>query len=222
MQNLVILSDLNTSRDPLLVKRIKELLGNNSFKLGYIPSRTDKERKYFDAAKEYFDSLGVTEILYFDVDEEYEELKVAQLSSCDGIYLSGGNTFYFLQKLKERKLTFLLKELAENGKLLMGVSAGGILMSKSIKIAEYIDENEIQSKELDSLNLVDFEFMPHWQTQTLRLQELLDYSLNQESSIYTINDGSGMIIEGSRIDYFGEVYEIRKGEIKRRTGKTNK
>lgn len=126
-----------------------------------------------------------------------------------------------MKKLKERKLDFLLKALALKGKLMIGVSAGAILMSKSIKIAEFIDENEIQLKEFDGLNLVDLEFMPHWESQETKSQQLLDYSLNREGSIFTCNDAGGIVIAGNRIDYFGEINEIRKGEIKDRIGKSN-
>jgi dipeptidase E len=220
MANLVMLSDLSKGNDAL-INRIKGFIGNGKFKLAYIPSQTDKERKYFDAAKDFFLSLGVSDFLYFDIDQEFDVSTVVPLTTCDGIYLSGGNTFYFLKKLKERKLDFLLKALAVKGKLMIGVSAGAILMTKSIKIAEFIDENEIQLKEFDGLNLVNLEFMPHWESQKTTSQELLDYSLNQDGSIFTCNDGSGIVIEGSRIDYFGEIYEIRKGEIKERIGKSN-
>lgn len=212
MTNLIMLSDLNIKNDAF-INRIKEQVGNGSFKLGYIPSRTDKERKYFGKAKNFFASLGVKNFLYFDIDQEFDVSTVVPLTTCDGIYLSGGNTFYFLKKLKERKLDFLLTVLAQSGKLLIGVSAGAILMSKSLKLAESIDENEVQLKVLDSLNLVDFEFMPHWQSEKSKMKELLDYSLNQEGSIYTCADGSGIVIAERRVDYFGEIYEIRKGEI---------
>jgi len=220
MTNLVMLSDLSNS-NAALMNRIKDFIGNGNFKLAYIPSQTDKERKYFDAARDFFLSLGVSDFLYFDIDQEFDVSTVVPLTTCDGIYLSGGNTFYFLKKLKERKLDFLLKALALKGKLMIGVSAGAILMSKSIKIAEFIDENEIQLKEFDGLNLVDLEFMPHWESQETKSQQLLDYSLNREGSIFTCNDGGGMVIAGNRIDYFGEINEIRKGEIKDRIGKSN-
>jgi dipeptidase E len=203
------------------MNRIKDFIGNGNFKLAYIPSQTNKERKYFDAAKDFFLSLGVSDFLYFDIDQEFDVSTVVPLTTCDGIYLSGGNTFYFLKKLKERKLDFLIKALALKGKLMIGVSAGAILMSKSIKIAEFIDENEIQLKEFDGLNLVDLEFMPHWESQETKSQQLLDYSLNREGSIFTCNDAGGIVIAGNRIDYFGEINEIRKGEIKDRIGKSN-
>lgn len=207
MANLVMLSDLSNS-NVALMNRIKDFIGNGNFKLAYIPSQTDKERKYFNAAKDFFLSLGVNDFLYFDIDQEFDVSTVVPITTCDGIYLSGGNTFYFLKKLKERKLNFLLKALALKGKLMIGVSAGAILMSKSIKIAEFIDENEIQLKEFDGLNLVDLEFLPHWESQETKSQQLLDYSLNREGGIFTCNDAGGIVISGNRIDYFGEINEI--------------
>ncbi|MBT2691633.1 Type 1 glutamine amidotransferase-like domain-containing protein [Bacillus sp. ISL-55] len=212
MSKLVLLSDLR-NMNPALKNRIKELTGSKPFKLAYIPSRTDKERWYFEKAKPELTSWGVTEFFYFDVDDEFEESKLKEFRGCDGIFLSGGNTYHFLKNLKEWTVVKYIKEMVNEGKPLIGVSAGSIMMSKSIKIAEFHDENEVQLKELNSLGLVDFEFMPHWNREYNQLDELLKYSLLQEESIFTCRDGDGIVIEGDTIESYGEIKEIRKGKL---------
>ncbi|MEH7331910.1 Type 1 glutamine amidotransferase-like domain-containing protein [Neobacillus drentensis] len=211
MLNLVLLSDFSKKNNLQLEERIKELILVKSFKLGYFPSQSDKEKKYFAAAKKYFRSLDINEFLYFDVDEEYDETLLRELESCDGLYLSGGNTFYFLKNLQKRNLLGKLNEMAINGKLLIGVSAGSLLMSKTIKIASYIDENFVHLEQLNALNLIEFEFMPHWNTQKNQLPELLAYS--KQKTIYTCNDGDGIIITGDHIEFYGKINEIRNGKI---------
>ncbi|MGG1675468.1 Type 1 glutamine amidotransferase-like domain-containing protein [Neobacillus sp. NRS-1170] len=211
MINLVLLSDFSKKNNLQLEERIKSLIAGKSFKLGYIPSKSDKERKYFIAAKEYFRSLDINEFLYFDVDEEYDESLLGELESCDGLYLSGGNTFYFLKNLQKRNLLGKINEMAINGKLLIGVSAGSILMSKTIKIAAFIDENIVHLEPLNALDLIDFEFMPHWDTQNTQLPELLGYS--KLKTIYTCNDGDGIVITGEHIEFYGKINEIRNGKI---------
>ncbi|WP_413303517.1 Type 1 glutamine amidotransferase-like domain-containing protein [Bacillus sp. 1P10SD] len=213
MRNLVLLSNIPEDNHPQLENRIKVMIGEGSFKLGYIPSRSDPQRKYFNYVKEYFQSLGVSDILYFDADQEYDETLIEELKTCDGLFLSGGNTFYFLKNLQERNLIPTIQAMVEKGKLLIGLSAGSIMMSKTIKIADYIDENIVDLQTLDALDLIDFEFMPHWDVQQPRLEELSEYSLTNQNTIYTCYDGNGIVIQGDSIEFFGKINEIRNDKL---------
>lgn len=103
--------------------------------------------------------------------------------------------------------------MVNEGKPLIGVSAGSIIMSKSIKIAAFHDENEVQLNELSGLGLVDFEFMPHWNREKDQLDELLKYSLIQEESIFTCDDGDGIVIEGDEIEFYGDINAIHNAAL---------
>ncbi|MDQ1147675.1 dipeptidase E [Bacillus sp. SORGH_AS 510] len=211
MRNLVLLSNISNNMNLHLEERIKGMIGESLFKLAYIPSQSDHQRRYFNYVMEYFQSLGVSDVLYFDADEEYDESLLEQLKECDGLFLSGGNTFYFLKNLQERNLIPTIQAMVEKGKLLIGLSAGSIMMSKTIKIADYIDENLVELQTLEALDLVNFEFMPHWEVQKPRLEELLEYSLTNQNTIYTCYDGDGIVLQGDTIEFFGKVNEIRSG-----------
>jgi dipeptidase E len=213
MRNLVLLSNISNNMNLHLEERIKGLMGEEHFKLAYIPSQSDPQRKYFNYVKEYFQSLGVSDFLYFDADQEYDETIIDELKACDGVFLSGGNTFYFLKNLQERNLIPTIQAMVEKGKLLIGLSAGSIMMSKTIKIADYIDENIVDLQTVDALDLIDFEFMPHWDVQQPRLEELLEYSLTNQNTIYTCYDGDGIVIQGDSTEFFGKVNEIHKGKL---------
>jgi dipeptidase E len=210
MSKLVLLSDLRyLDRD--LKKKIKELTSHKPFKLAYIPSQTDENRWYFEKAKPEFKELGITEFFYFDLDQEFDLSQIEEFKSCDGIFLSGGNTYLFLKNLKKRNIVGCIEEMVQKGKPLIGVSAGSIIMSKSIKIAQFHDQNEVQLNDLTGLGLVDFEFMPHWDREQGQQDGLLKYSLYQEKSIYTCKDGGGIVIDGDEVEFYGDVKEIRKG-----------
>jgi dipeptidase E len=210
MSKLVILSDLRYLHSDLK-KKINELTSQKSFKLAYIPSQTDKERWYFEKAKPEFKELGITEFFYFDVDQEFDWSQIEEFKNCDGIFLSGGNTYLFLKNLQEKKIVSFITEMVEKEKLLIGVSAGSIIMSKSIKIAEFHDQNEVQLSDLTGLGMVNFEFMPHWNREKCQQDALSNYSLYQEESIFTCNDGDGIVIEGDKVEFYGDIKEIRKG-----------
>ncbi|MBM6617977.1 Type 1 glutamine amidotransferase-like domain-containing protein [Bacillus suaedaesalsae] len=204
MKTLVLLSEL--TRNKKIEDKLESLFSGKTFKLGYIPSRSDKTRKYFDNAQDFFKNVGVDELLYFDVDEEFDESLIKDLKMCDGIYLSGGNTFYFLKKLRESNMLCLIREFVKEGKILMGVSAGSILMSKTIDMAHLLDDNLVDLKDLTSLGLVDFEVLPHWNDQLNLLGE------HHQNTIFCLHDGDGIFIQGEKMDIIGNVREI-KGEL---------
>ncbi|WLR57505.1 Type 1 glutamine amidotransferase-like domain-containing protein [Mesobacillus subterraneus] len=212
MSKLVLLSDLRNNASDLKSK-VKNLLGPQFIKLAYIPSRTDKEREYFAKARADFLGLGVTDLFYFDVDEEFESSQLEDFRSCDAIFLSGGNTYQFLKNLKERNIDKNIKEMVNEGKPLIGVSAGSIIMSKSIKIAAFQDENEVELHDLSGLGVVDFEFMPHRNRENHQFDSLLKYSLLQDEIIYTCHDGEGIVIEGDEIEFYGDIKKVRNGAL---------
>lgn len=207
MPILVLLSEIGQLR-PSLIHRLRELIKGYSFTLGYIPSQTDRNRIYFRKSKAFFSSIGVTDFVYFDVDEEYDSRLIDELLSCDGLYLSGGNTFSFLNRLKEHGMIESIRSMVEAGKPVIGVSAGAIMMANTIKIAEFIDENDIGLKELSALGLVPFEFMPHWGKQRSQLEELEGYSNGTGHSIYACFDGDGIILIDGEEEEYGDILKI--------------
>ncbi|CAM3724457.1 Type 1 glutamine amidotransferase-like domain-containing protein [Mesobacillus thioparans] len=214
MKKLVLLSDVSIN-NPALVSRIRELLSTRPFKLAYVPSKTDKERRYFAKGKQELERLGVSDFLYFDVDQEFDERKLEEFKRCDGIFLSGGNTFSFLKILQERNMLTLIKKMALEGKPLIGVSAGSIIMTMSIKIAAFLDENEVKLDDLHGLELVGFEFVPHWGDPEVNPEKLLEYSALNDERIYLCNDGDGIVIDNGNIEIYGELQQIRNGHRKK-------
>jgi dipeptidase E len=208
LKKLVLLSDLNNNVE--LEHRILEIINTKIPKLGYIPSCSDREKKYFNHAKPYFINIGFQDVLYYDVDEEYDTALTQELLQCDAIYLSGGNTFYFLNNLKKRNMLGLLRDFVGNGGVLIGASAGSILMLETIEIAKYIDENEINLKKLDALNLVDFNFMPHWEDEKTHVQDLIHFLKEQRKPIYTCKDGDGIVVLGDRLEFYGDVNAMKR------------
>ncbi|RSD28808.1 Type 1 glutamine amidotransferase-like domain-containing protein [Mesobacillus subterraneus] len=211
MYRLALLSNVRV-KNPFLKEKISKLIGSEGFKLAYIPSQTDWDKKYFSMAKPELEALGVTEFLYVDVDQECQENIVEELSNCDGIFLSGGNTYYFMKNLKEKGVLPLIKQMAESGKPLIGVSAGSIIMCETIQIAKYFDENEVQLDQLDGLGLVVFEFFPHWESYDQQQGAILDYSMVHDSSIFACGEEDGIIVNGNEIELCGAINEVRRGK----------
>lgn len=193
-----------------------ELLGKKGPRLAYIPSQSDLQRRYFNEKVEWYKQFGITDLLYFDVDKEYDEKKIDELLACDAIFLSGGNTYYFLNFLKKREFLPKLREYVRTGGILIGVSAGSIIMSKTIDITTLHDENIIGLKDYTALGLVDFEFFPHLDHNMKQfLEDLKKYSIKSNSVIYACKDGNGIIVNNHEIKFFSDMLKIKNGEVSR-------
>jgi dipeptidase E len=142
----------------------------------------------------------------------------------DIVYLSGGNTFHFLYHLRRSGLLDALTHFAARGRIVAGLSAGGILMTPHIGLAGYPpfdrDENavELSKRQERALNLVDFEFFPHYRQSTRYREALRSYSRRTGTPLYACRDGSGIVIEGDCFTAHGEVWLFDRGQVLKISG----
>ena len=218
MKKLVLHSD-QVSGKTQVDEAFLKFFGDSKPRIAYIPSQSDLTRKYFNQKVEWYKQFGITDLLYFDIDQEYNEEKIPELLSCDAIFLSGGNTYYFLNSLKNRNFIPVLKSFVEKGGVLIGVSAGSIMMSKTISVTSIDDDiggdqNTVGLKDFSALELNDFEFFPHFDINNVEItQRLKEYSKTSKSVIYACKDGDGIIVDNDNMQFFGEVLKIENGKI---------
>ena len=211
MAKLVLYSDQFIEENKKVDKELLNLFNKSNPSIAYIPSESSLTRKYFDEKVEYYKALGIENLQYFDIDKEYEASRIVDMFKCDAIQLSGGNTFYFLYLLRKRGLIRSLKSFVKNGGILIGISAGSILMTRNINTAglgEDADENIIGIKNKAALNIVDFEFMPHWKGSTKKFNLLKKYAEAKKTTVYACKDGDGIIIDGENIKLIGDIIKI--------------
>ncbi|MET1171054.1 Type 1 glutamine amidotransferase-like domain-containing protein [Paenibacillus amylolyticus] len=208
MTTLVLLSDFAFDSNDKLDQRIRSLFNSEQPSIGYIPSCSDPERKYYEHTKRYYNQIGIDNLQYYDLDLEYEESTFGSIFECDAIHLSGGNTFYFLSLLQKRNVLGLLRSYVKSGGILIGVSAGSILTTPTIDIAGYgedADENNVDLKDMQALGLVDFEFAPHWDGSEDTLNSLREYTRVNRTAVYACQDGGGLVMDGESIELYGHV-----------------
>lgn len=213
MKKLVLYSDQIVNKTKEIDNELIKLVDNKEPKLAYIPSCSDLERKYYNQKMEYYMRLGIRSFLYFDVDKEYDNELIKELLNCDVIHLSGGDPLDFLTNIKMRKFDHLLRKYVEKGGVLVGVSAGAIIMSEFIDISAFRDDRKDKIIGNKGLNLVDFDFMPHWDRGIYTLEELKKYSFQNKRIVYLCNDGGGIIINDNNIKVIGEIVKIKNGCI---------
>ncbi len=144
--------------------------------------------------------------------------------SSDVVYLSGGNTFHYLMHLRRSGLFPVLRRFANRGGVLAGLSAGALLATPNIGLAAYPafdrDDNEVGLPESrwGALDLVDFEFFPHYKKSRRYREALESYSKRSRFPLYACSDGSGIVVEGDRFTAHGDVWLFDRGQSRKIQG----
>lgn len=213
--NLVLYSklkpEINLDIMEKINKNLLEMINSNNPTVGLIEHTTDKEDKYYKKNVDFYNKLGINDIFCFDIDEKYDEQLEEKLFKSDIIQLPGGNTYYFLSMLRKRNMISKLQNYAKNGGIIVGVSAGALILSNTIGSAQFGDENDVGLDDLSALGLVNFEIMPHWNRWSHYLDELKEYSVNSDVLIYTVEDGNGIVIQDNHLKFYGDIGIIENG-----------
>lgn len=204
--------DENIEMDKALV----EMTGVSSPTITYIPSSSYDSEIEFREFVRRFRKYNVTKFLHFPIDVPFDQVLLKEVLKSDVIFLSGGNTFYFLHHLRRTKLLNSLKTFAKSGGVLAGLSAGAILMTPSIHTAGFpsfnCDDNDEGLTNWKSLNLVPFEFFPHYVNSKRYIEEVVSYSELTKNHLYASTDGSGILVKNDQVQFIGKHYCFHKGE----------
>ncbi|MBV6397586.1 MAG: putative peptidase [Anaerolineales bacterium] len=196
-------------------ERLLNLIGKRHPVIGYIPSSTDPKRTWFKQQQAYYKSLNARVPIYFELETEYDPEKIKDLLACDAIHLSGGSTYNFLYWLRTRRLTSLLKDYVANGGVLIGVSAGAILMTPEISTTHICGEEPSHDlNDLSALRMVDFAFLPHINKIEAVENKMIEYSIAQGRKIFGCLDGDGMIVNGNSLHCVGDLILAENGKLK--------
>lgn len=208
---LALYSDQEVPANAAMDARVMELIGVARPGIGYVSAAPEPGRGYFEFKRGYYAKLGAE--LNYLLDWETPDLTNAlrELTACDAIHLSGGNTFEFLRWLKQRDVLPVLCAFAERGGVLIGVSAGAILMTPDVSSAALCgDAPDSLLEATAALGLVDFHFWPHYQTGA---EHHLHHAglLGGMDQVIACPDGAGVVIDGQRCENFGGVICMQNG-----------
>jgi dipeptidase E len=125
------------------------------------------------------------------------------LKDVDVIYVSGGNTFYLLEKVKESGFDEVIKDFVSAGKTYIGTSAGSIVAGPDIYPVYNLD-NAKEGKNLkdySGIGLVDFTVLPHWGSEhfkELYLNQRLEHAYKEGYKLILLNDNQYVAVEGNK------------------------
>jgi dipeptidase E len=215
--NLALYSDQIIPANCRVDFRLLEMIAQQSrcYDLGYIPSGPDPDLRFFKECKEYYARYGLHLSVFHDLDLCHTGQSMNDLLSCGSIHLSGGNTRAFLERLKRSATLGILRDWALKGGILIGASAGAILMTPSIAAdALYSGNRPEEVEDFGALDLLPFEFFPHLFGKPSYLEDLLRYSRSTPRPILACPDGDGVIVTQGKVDCIGKPMWLLNGSIK--------
>jgi dipeptidase E len=118
-----------------------------------------------------------------------------EMENCDAIYSAGGNTFTILNAMRNRGYLELIRKMINSDAAYLGVSAGTIILQKSIKIAgcgKSGDPNYIKLGDLNGLGIINNVIFPHY--DKIHEKEILDFERKEKTKVLRLEDGDCIVI----------------------------
>ena len=193
---------------PKIISAFKELIGNDLSKvtIGFVKtaSRTKEELKYVNKSKNELIDTGVlvSNIRILDFANRND---TKTMHEYDVLYVCGGNTFHLLNEIKRNNYDVEIKKFIYQNKLYVGVSAGSIIPTPKIEIAnvEPSDPNDVGLNDFSALGIIDFEISPH-SPELVPFETVEIYAKTNKRKIYAISNKTALKIEDTKIEAVGD------------------
>lgn len=198
--NIFLLSmtdNLNTD----LASALRNEISKRGNRVAYISSAPQSgDRLYYLSTLQDYKAIdnGI-EVDYFDLSDNFSEEALNKLAHYGVVYLSDGNTYTFLDSARKRNLRSVLEKVLNDNGLLIGVSAGALMMTPTIELAK--SENLISIEDPIGFGFVPFEFFPHYTAAGKGFPS--DY--HTKNTIYLCKDGDGIFVSNNQMKMFGDI-----------------
>lgn len=166
------------------------------------PSKYTKRNKYL---RRLFKKSGVVNIpkeniTFFSLDKKVTN---HDLKGIDVIFVSGGNTFEYLDGLRKTGLDKLIKSFVKKGGVYVGLSAGSYVACPNIEAAswKHADRNELGLQNLKGLNLVPFLITAHFEKALRKTIE--DASKTTNYPVVALNDKQAVLVNEGNVKVVG-------------------
>ncbi|WP_238600606.1 Type 1 glutamine amidotransferase-like domain-containing protein [Metasolibacillus meyeri] len=124
-----------------------------------------ENNRFAQKAKEDFKEMGFHKIDFIDVEFDNPE----SLKHKDVIYINGGNPFNLLFYTKRNGADTILQQLITKNVVIVGVSAGAVLLGPNIKVVHFFTPqmDALKTKDFSALGLTDKLVFPHYDREDL-------------------------------------------------------
>lgn len=192
---------------PALEEKFLELAGSpaSALSIAYIDtaSKAESDPSFTGHVIQNLHQLGITTITRVDIAEPRATWE-STLRHANVIWIEGGNTFYLLHHLRASGLLTDLKTILAD-KLYVGVSAGSIIVTPTITIAqvEPADPNTVGLTDLAALQWVDFEISPHT-PDIVPISNVQTYAAQISNTLYAYDDHTALVYLNGQLEIVGD------------------
>ena len=183
--------------DEEIVKMTKKENPNFLF-IGLASSHSDS---YYDTMKSIYKDLGCNTV-YLKKSNIINNPDIVKnkIYDADIIYIGGGDTVKLMHDVKEYKIDKLLLEAYKKGTVLVGISAGAILLSEKGFSDSLIERKESTKHEfIKGLNFVNISFCPHYHSNQEKTKDLEEYLKKHNEEVYCLENGTALKIVNNKI-----------------------
>lgn len=158
---------------------------------------SEQDAFYLDKTLKEIKNTGAQDIDVFKLGSE----KFTTNKEYDVIFVCGGNTFDYLDRVRKTELDkFIINFAKKENSAYVGVSAGSILAGPDIEIAGWGsegDKNNINLQNFEGLRLTDFIIFPHYRKELK--SELDEFEQRTGHQIIELEDNQAVILNYSNI-----------------------
>ncbi len=214
--NIMVLSGVDTS-DNLEALKFISLNYPKFKKVCYIPAEIeDSEGEVRQALKDFTKIVKIKRFELAALENEKSQSVKSKIKKADILFLGGGNTFHLFDQIKKHKLKSCFSSFLKEGKLIVGLSAGGIVLSPSLLMACFpskdADDCDVNRLDFRGLDLMPFEVCPHYKSSAHMMKDLMIYSSLHRPPLYSLKDGDFISIGEKGVHASSRVQLFFRGE----------
>jgi len=145
---------------------------------------------------------------YFDKPEELKK----HLSSFGLIWVYGGNTFVLKRAYEQSGFDKIIKDMLQKDQIVYaGFSAGIVILSKSMKGLEIVDDSKIvpegykEDFSWDGLGILDYHVAVHYKsdhTESADIDKEIEYCKKNNIPYQTLKDGEVIVVNEEETKFF--------------------
>jgi dipeptidase E len=132
-----------------------------------------------------------------DLKQESENTLSKKLDGFDMVFVTGGNTFYLLEQVRDSEFDKAIKGFLDKGGIYVGASAGSLVAGLNIEPAgwKHNDRNIVNLKDLTAMRLVPFVISVHLDDKNIDL--IRSCASKVDYPVIALTDKQALLVDGN-------------------------
>ena len=167
---------------------------------------------YYDKIKKIYQNLGC-KCIYLKKKNilNNPQIVLDKINQADIIYIGGGDSIKLIEEIKKYHLNDLLYDAYLRGVLLVGVSAGAILLSNEGFSDSYILRGEKDSYDfVRGLSFIDITICPHYEKNSSRSLQLKEKLKENNYTVYCLENNTALWFHDEKMEVIKEDNSVYK------------